>query len=161
MVINNPHPDVARTMPSTENKISWYRIAFQIPLLPEWVARLFNWSVVTKMLRDTAAPGAFPENKLALYRSAWDRDGAFRTMVNWYRANHSSVSPTAQEQRVKVPTLLLLTPQDAFIPSDLVRASLTFLDDGRLLKLEQGTHWVIQEHPEVIAREVTDFCKYL
>jgi pimeloyl-ACP methyl ester carboxylesterase len=112
------------------------------------------------MLRNTSAPGVFPDEKLALYHSAWDRDGAYGKMVNWYRANHRDPNaPLPGDRRVHMPTLILLAPNDAFIPSDLARASLPLLDDGRLVELPEGTHWVIQEHPDVIAREVAAFCK--
>jgi pimeloyl-ACP methyl ester carboxylesterase len=159
VVIDTPHPDAGRRMASKEEKIAWYRTFFQIPYLPEWTARLFHWAVLSKMLRDTAAPGAFPDDKLAQYRSAWDRDGAFGTMVNWYRATHRDPSAPSGERRVRMPTLILLAPRDAFIPSDLARASLPLLDDGRLVELAEGTHWVMQEHPEVVAHEVGTFCQ--
>ncbi|HEY8494445.1 MAG TPA: alpha/beta hydrolase [Myxococcota bacterium] len=158
-VLDTPHPDAARVVESREERISWYRTAFQIPWLPEWAARLGHWRLVCGMLRDTARPGAFPEEKLALYRSAWDRDGAFGAMVNWYRAAFRAPPPAEPPgaRRVSAPTLLLLAPDDAFIPSDLTRASLQFLDDGRLVELERGTHWVLQEEPEAVAAELVRF----
>lgn len=158
VILGVPHPDAGRRGPTKEKKIAWYRTVFQIPLLPEWVARLSHWALVSRMLRDTSEPGTFPEQKLALYRSAWDRDGAFGTMVNWYRANAGS-NAQGPERRVRIPTLILLAPRDAFIPADLARASLPLLDDGRLVELPEGTHWVMQEHPDVVAREVIAFCR--
>ena len=56
-----------------------------------------------------------------------------------------------------MPTLLVLAPDDAFIPGDLTRASLRFLDDGRLVELEEGTHWVLQEDPERVAALLAEF----
>jgi epoxide hydrolase 4 len=160
VILDLPHPDAERTMVSKEEKVSWYSTAFRIPYLPEWTSRLFHWALVSKMLRATSAPGAFPEAKLALYRSAWDRDGAYGKMVNWYRAsNRDPNTPPPGERRVHMPTLILLAPKDAFIASDLVRASLPFLDDGRLVELAEGTHWVMQEHPDAVEREVAMFCR--
>jgi pimeloyl-ACP methyl ester carboxylesterase len=80
-------------------------------------------------------------------------------MVNWYRATNPDPSAPSGERRVRMPTLILLAPRDAFIPSDLARASLPLLDDGRLVELAEGTHWVMQEHPEVVAHEVGTFCQ--
>ena len=150
-VIDTPHPQAGRTVESKEHKISWYRTFFQIPWLPEEAARWGNWYATARMLRDTARPGAFPDEKLDLYRSAWDRDGAYGTMVNWYRAAYRFWPSDGVERRVSVPTLILLAPGDAFIASDLTRASLRYLDDGRLVELGSGTHWVLQEEPERIA----------
>ena len=85
----------------------------------------------SKMLRDTARPGAFPDEKLDLYRSAWDRDGAYGTMVNWYRAAYRFRAPTDRAaRRVTVPTLVLVAADDAFIPGDLTRASVELCDDA-------------------------------
>jgi len=153
-VIDTPHPDAGRVPSMQEdNTVNWFRTYFQVPWLPEWSARIGHWWLLSKTMRDSAAPGTFPEEKLALYRSAWDRDGAFGTMVNWYRADFRQPPPTEPvgAQRVAMPTLLILAPDDAFIPGGPTRASLQFLDDGRLVELEEGTHWVIQERPGEIA----------
>jgi len=109
------------------------------------------------MLRGTARPGAFSDEKMNLYRSAWDNDGAMSAMINWYRAVFRSPPSQEGEQRVSVPTLLVVAPDDAFIPSDLTRASTKYLDNGRLLELETGTHWILQEEPERTSRILIDF----
>jgi pimeloyl-ACP methyl ester carboxylesterase len=157
VVLDTPHPDAYLRVATREEKISWYRTFFQIPWLPEEVARWGNWAIQSNMLRDTAEPGAFPDEKLALYRSAWDRDGAFGTMVNWYRAAFRFERTNTEPRRVAVPTLLLLAANDAFIPADMTRASLDLLDRGRLVELGSGTHWVVQEEPERIAGILAEF----
>jgi pimeloyl-ACP methyl ester carboxylesterase len=158
-IIDTPHPDAWRHVESNQETVSWYRTFFQIPWLPEESARWGNWALLTKSMRDTAKPGAFPDEKIALYRSAWDRDGAFGKMVNWYRSAFRTFTRDAStpEHRVALPVLVLLAEDDAFIPSDTTRASLELLDDGRLVELGSGTHWVLQEEPERIAKELADF----
>ena len=157
VMLDTPHPDARRIAASTEETVSWYRTAFQLPWLPEFLSRLHDWRMVTRMLRNTSLPGAFPDAKLAQYRSAWDRDGAYGTMVHWYRANAAS-REDGEPRRSAVPTRLLLAPDDAFIPADLTRASLELLDAGELVELAEGTHWVMQEHPDVVAEHVAEFC---
>jgi pimeloyl-ACP methyl ester carboxylesterase len=155
-IIDTPHPAAARQLESQEESVSWYRAFFQIPWLPEWAARVADWRMLAGSLRDTAAAGALSEDRLDLYRSAWDQDGAFSTMVNWYRAAYRH--PEAFETgRVTVPTLVLVARDDAFIPSDLTRASLAHLDQGRLVELGTGTHWVLQEEPELTSRILIEF----
>ena len=158
-ILDTPHPDAWRRIESKQDTVSWYRTFFQIPWLPEESARWGNWWLLSKSIRDTAKPGAFPDEKLDLYRSAWDRDGAFGAMVNWYRSSFRSFTrdATTPERRVALPVLLLLAQHDAFIPSDLTRASLGLLDDGQLVELGSGTHWVVQEEPERIAKLLEDF----
>jgi len=156
-VLDTPHPDARRHLETKEETISWYRIYFQIPWLPEESARWGNWYVTSEMLRKTAKPGAFPDAKLDQYRSAWDRDGAYRTMVNWYRASFRSAPHAGDDRRVRVPTLILVAEDDAFIPGDLTRASAALCDDARVVELGSGTHWVVQEQPERVAAELVAF----
>jgi pimeloyl-ACP methyl ester carboxylesterase len=157
-ILDTPHPDVELVLPqSGEETISWYRTFFQIPWLPEELARWGNWRLTANALRDTARPGAFPDAKLDLYRSAWDRDGAYGTMVNWYRAAYSFPTGGSEARRVAVPTLILVAAEDAFIPADLTRASAQLCDDGRVVELGSGTHWIAQEEPERIVAELLPF----
>jgi pimeloyl-ACP methyl ester carboxylesterase len=156
-VIDTPHPRAGDGFVSKEERIAWYRTFFQLPWLPERAARLGNWGLVARMLRNTSAPGTFPDSSLDLFRSAWDRDGAMATMIDWYRAARREPAPEPADWRVHVPTLVAVAPHDAFIPGDLTRRSLDWVDDGRMAELPRGTHWVIQEDPDGIARLLADF----
>jgi epoxide hydrolase 4 len=157
-VLDTPHPEVETVLPqSGEQTTSWYRTFFQLPLVPEETARWGNWYLLSKGLRDTAKPGAFPDEKLALYRSAWDRDGAFGKMVNWYRAGFRFYQEPAEARRLRVPLLLLVAKDDAYIASDRTRASVQLCDDAELVELGSGTHWVAQEEPERIAALLVRF----
>jgi pimeloyl-ACP methyl ester carboxylesterase len=158
-VIDTPHPDAWRHVETPEETVNWFRTFFQIPWLPEQTARWGNWALLANSIRDSAKPGAFPDEKLDLYRSAWDRDGAFGTMVNWYRAAFRAPArdPNAPERRVALPVLILVAANDAFIPGDVTRASRELLDDGELVELGSGTHWVVQEQPERIAQLLIAF----
>jgi pimeloyl-ACP methyl ester carboxylesterase len=155
VVIGTPHPFV--TGPTDEETVSWYRTLFQIPFLPEWLAGLGHWRIVTGMLQRTARPGAFSEEDLAILRSAWAQDGAFGTMVNWYRASYRHRNRPMGDGRVSAPTLVLAVPDDAFIARDMTTQSVRYLDDGRLVALQRGSHWVIQEEPEEISRILVEF----
>jgi pimeloyl-ACP methyl ester carboxylesterase len=157
-ILDTPHPRAGERAAGGGDAVSWYRTVFQIPWLPEWTSRLANWRILAGMLRDTAEPGAFPDAKLDLWRSAWDRDGAFSTMVHWYRAAFRHRAEAAGDQRVHVPTLVILAERDAFLPAEATRASLDFVDDARLVELGKGSHWAVQEHPEDVARLLGAFC---
>lgn len=158
-IFDTPHPQSGKDTPSQEDTVSWYRTFFQIPWVPEWTGRLANWRLLTNALRNSSRPGAFSDEKLDLYRSAWDRDGAMSAMVNWYRAAYRFPAPPADPgaMLVEVPTLLIVAPQDAFIPGDLTRASMRYLKAGRLLELQEGTHWILQEDPAGTSQILIDF----
>lgn len=157
VIFDTPHPQASSDGPSKEKKVDWFRTYFQIPWLPEWSGRLANWRLLSNALRNSSKPGTFPEEKMDLYRSAWDNDGAMTTMVDWYRAAYRFPLPIEGKARVSVRTLIVVAPNDAFIPGDLTRASLKYLDDGRLLELKEGTHWVLQEDPVGTSQILIDF----
>jgi len=156
-IIDTPHPQAGDGFESTVDTVSWYRTFMQAPWIPEFTARLGNYWLLASNLRNTARPGTFPEPVMDLFRTAWDQPGARRATVNWYRAAFRFPVQYAHEQRIAVPTLLLLAPHDAFIPADLSRRSARFLDNGRVVELASGTHWVIQEEPEMISQLLIDF----
>jgi pimeloyl-ACP methyl ester carboxylesterase len=157
-ILDTPHPDVEKVLPKSEEETtSWYRTFFQLPYLPEEMARWGNWYLLSKSLRDSSAPGTFSDEDLDLYRSAWDRDGAFGKGVNWYRAAFQFHREQEAPRRVAVPTLILVAANDAFIPGDLTRASAQLLDAGTVVELGSGTHWVMQEEPERIAKLLAEF----
>ena len=160
-VIGMPHPRAVQAIQeeggSSEDSVSWYVVAFQVPWIPERVVRFANWRLLVDALRDTSQPGTFSEETLDLFRSAWDRDGAMATMMHWYRAAFRFPPTEPADWRVQSPTLVVLAPDDAFIPSVMTRRSLHWLHDGRLVELESGTHWVIQEDPDRIGALLGEF----
>lgn len=153
-VIDVGHPRGYAEFESEEETVSWYRSFLQIPWLPGYTARLGNWWLLASNLRATSAAGAFPEEELDQYRSAWDRDGAIHSMGAWYRAPWTE---SGVDSQVVIPTLLILAADDAFIPSDASRAGMKYLDDGKLLELGSGTHWVTGEEPDRIGKILADF----
>ena len=151
-VVDAPHP-LARG-DSDADTISWYRTFLQIPWLPGYTARLGNWWLLARNLRGTSVPGSFPDEELDQFRSAWARDGAIHTMGAWYRAEGW---PLDGDGRIATRTLVILAKDDRFIPANLTRASIAFLDDGELLELGSGTHWVTGEEPERIGKILSEF----
>ena len=157
MVIDTPHPRAGEGFQSKEETITWYRTFMQLPWIPEWSARLGNYWLLASNLRNTSRPGTFSDEAMDLLRSAWDRPGARTGMVNWYRAAFRYPPDKRGDQRVAIPTLVVVAPHDAFIPSDLSRRSLCYLDNGTLVTLQSGSHWVIQEDPDTVSRLLSDF----
>lgn len=156
-VIDTPHPQAGAGFESKEERITWYRTFMQLPWIPEVTTRLGGYWILASNLRRTSAPNTFPEPVLEQFRSAWDRPGAGTATVNWYRAAFRYPPAFDGERRIAVPTLLIVAPNDAFIPGDLTRRSMRFLEHGKIVELERGTHWVIQEDPATIAALLVEF----
>ncbi|GAA0525442.1 Pimeloyl-ACP methyl ester carboxylesterase [Halorubrum aquaticum] len=158
VAVNVPHLTVfERALRGSwrQRRKSWYVLAFQIPRLPEAVARAGNWRIGVRTLRETSDPGTFGADDFRRYRRAWDRDGAFEAMVNWYRAIVRE-RPTPETPRVEVPTLVIWGADDPFLEKRLAGESIDHCADGRLLTIDDATHWVIHEDPHRVARAVAD-----
>ena len=158
IAVNVPHPTVFEETlrRSWDQRLkSWYILAFQLPKLPEAVARAGDWRLATRALRDTSLPGTFSEEDLNRYRRAWDREGAFEAMVNWYRAIVRD-RPTPAETRVSVPTLVIWGDGDRFLRKSMATRSVDYCADGRLLTIQGATHWVVHEEPHRVADAIIE-----
>ena len=158
VAVNVPHPSVfEETLRNSwdQRRRSWYFLAFQIPRVPEVVARAGNWRMLVRGLRESSLPGTFDEEDFRRYRRAWDRDGAFGSMVNWYRAVVRD-RPTLATQRVTVPTLVIWGADDEFLRKPMATRSVEYCEDGRLITLDESTHWVVHEEPVRVANAIAE-----
>ncbi|EMA64366.1 alpha/beta fold hydrolase [Halorubrum kocurii] len=158
VAVNVPHPTVFERALRTswdQRLKSWYVLAFQLPKLPEAVASAGNWRLAVRGLRDSSDPGTFGDEDIRRYRRAWNRDGAFEAMVNWYRAIVRD-RPTPETETVEVPTLVIWGAKDRFLSTRLAGQSVDRCTDGRLLTLDTATHWVIHEEPHRVAEAIAD-----
>ena len=158
VAVNVPHPTVFERALRTswdQRLKSWYFLAFQLPKLPEAVASAGNWRLAVRGLRDTSDPGTFGDDDIRRYRRAWNRDGAFEAMVNWYRAIVRD-RPTPPTDTVEVPTLVIWGAEDPFLSTRLAGESVDRCTDGRLITLDTATHWVVHEEPHRVAEAIAD-----
>lgn len=156
VIINKEHPLAGVDYAPKGEEIDWYMTFLQIPWLPGYVGRLGNWTLLERTLRATSLPNTYSDPDLDQFRSAWDNDGAIDSMGKWYRAN-INFRKNIGSGRISTPTMMMIAPDDAFTPRDLARRNIQFLDNGRLVELDTGTHWVIQENPELIGSSIAEF----
>jgi len=158
VAVNSPHPTAfQRTLAQSwrQRLKSWYIAAFQIPGLPERLARLGNWRLPVRSMKRSSRPGTFSAADFERYRAAWSRPGAFAAMLNWYRAavRHP---PEPDATHVRAPTLLIWGGRDEFLDRSLAHESAEYCRDGRLLTVDEATHWVHREEPIRIAEKIAD-----
>ncbi len=160
VAINAPHPSIMggylRRNISQLRK-SWYMAFFQLPWLPELLARQDNWRLAVGALEKTSRPGTFSPEDFAAYRHAWSQPGAYTAMVNWYRAAGRCQGRASAGQITRVPTLILWGARDHFLDRGLARRSLDRCAEGRLVYIEQASHWLQHEEPEQVNRLILNF----
>jgi pimeloyl-ACP methyl ester carboxylesterase len=159
-LLNIPHPLVmqrALRKNPVQRKKSWYVFFFQLPWLPEQAFRAGDFARGIKSLRGSSRPGTFSDADLALYREAWSQPGAVRSMLHWYRAGLRAQPKPPASPRVSVPTLLLWGTQDRFLGREMAQPSIDLCDRGRLEFFAEASHWIQQEEPERVNRELVGF----
>ena len=159
VAINVPHPAAMRPFMArslAQLRKSWYVFAFQLPVLPEWLASRHDFRLLARALTSSSRPGTFSEEDLAAYRRAWAQPHAVRSMLDWYRAmlRHP---PHLADARIRVPTLLLWGVHDVALERGLAQRSIDLCDDGRLVFFEDATHWVHHEEPERVFAAIASF----
>jgi pimeloyl-ACP methyl ester carboxylesterase len=160
VMFNSPHPLAwmdAQSREAEEETISWYRTFFQLPWLPELLARAGNWWLLEKNLRDTSRPGTFSGRDLAYYKYAWDRDGAMHSMINWYRAGFRYPPRVDGDGTVRVPTRIVWGMKDRYLESRLARLSAEHCADATLVEMPDAGHWLLHEEPQATSRQMIEF----
>jgi len=155
--LNVPHPTVLRRALVTDPRQllrSWYGVVFQLPWVPEALARRDDWRVAVASMANTSRPGAFSAADFDRYLRAWRVAGAFRSMLHWYRAAvRTDTRP--RRSRVAPPTLVLWGAEDTFLRRRLAAKSESYCDRGRLVVWDDATHWLHHEHPGRVVDELT------
>ncbi|KTG09457.1 alpha/beta hydrolase [Haloprofundus marisrubri] len=158
-IINVPHPTVfRRTLKrSVSQKLrSWYMGFFQVPQVPERLSKAGDFRLLVRTMRQSSEPGTFSRSDFERYRQAWGQPGAFTGMVNWYRAVARS-RPNPENGHVKPPTLVIWGAKDQFLKKSMARESVDMCEHGRLVMLDDATHWVQHEHPVRVSQLLKEF----
>jgi pimeloyl-ACP methyl ester carboxylesterase len=100
------------------------------------------------------------------YLEAWTRPGALTGGLNWYRASplhppdESGAMPPLIDLaafRVRVPTLVIWGERDeALLPGNLEGLD-ELVDDLRIERIAEGSHWVIHEQPDRVNALIRGF----
>ncbi len=162
VILNVPHGEVMqKSLRSSFSQLlkSWYIFFFQIPWLPEFLAKQRDWKINAASLTESSRAGTFTENDLAQYREAWSQPKAYTSMLNWYRAMLQKPPMPLASFRISVPTLLIWGAKDRFLGQEMAQPSVDLCEDGQLVFIEEATHWVQHEEAQWVNELVDKFFK--
>jgi pimeloyl-ACP methyl ester carboxylesterase len=148
VILNVPHPKVmARALRTSwrQRLRSWYIAFFQLPRLPELLLQAAGFAAMRAALRRSARARTFSAAELDTYRQAWGQPGALTAMLNWYRAAARFRPRISLHEKIQVPTLMIWGARDIALGLELARASIELCERGRLVVLDEATHWVQHE----------------
>ena len=171
IIINSPHPGTfLRDLKSNPAQIaaSAYMNYFCEPQAAQELSanqfeKLFGF--VGKGL----PPTWLTEEVKEQYRQAWST--GIQGGLNYYRA--SPLKPDASGKpntgdiqkldlpdemfRISVPTLLMWGMQDVALLPSLNEGLEAFIPHLKYVSIQDGSHWVVHEHPAIIQREIAAF----
>ena len=157
-ILNVPHPRVFRRALRTRPRQllrSAYALFFQLPRLPEWLLGRNDGAGLARLLRWSGRPDTFTEADLSAYRRAWRRPGRLRGMLHWYRAAaRRALRGTGPAGRIEPATLVLWGARDVALHRSMAAPSAAQARDGRLVVLEDATHWVQHDAPAAVTRHL-------
>jgi len=162
-ILNLPHPRRLLYGLRRPNQLlkSWYMFFFQLPWLPERIARAGRWWYFRKAWLGTAAtPGAFGAGDIERYLEAWSQPGAATATINYYRAllRQSPQRAQARIGVVRAPTLVIWGEHDRYLSSRFAepdRADVPNLE--RVVRLPDASHWVQHDEPDRVNELLVEF----
>ena len=142
-VLSTPHPSaLAKSLwTSKQGLLSWYMGLFQLPALPEALAR----RTMAKSLHDNGLPQQFVDR----YTDAMAEPGALTGALNWYRGMPLSMrSPVGL---IKVPTTYIWGRHDFALSRRAVELTADYVvGPYEVIELEAG-HWLPETQPDAVA----------
>ena len=170
VIINSPHPYLfAQALANDPEQqaaseyMNWLRADGSESVLAKDDFKLLEG--LLNGMGKSPTPWFTPEVR-ARYRECWSR--GLTGGVNYYRA--SPLHPPTKEHagpaqlqlnlsdfRVCVPTRVIWGERDIALPKSLIEGLDALVDDLKIERIPEGTHWVIHEQPERINRLIRGF----
>jgi pimeloyl-ACP methyl ester carboxylesterase len=172
-ILNAPHPERFQRELGSASQLrkSWYMFFFQLPGVPERAIRAGNYRVLDRLLReDPVDPDAFDSVDIERYTEALSKPGALTAAINYYRAlarenpigtlRRALVGRSGRPpayRRVQVPTLLIWGEQDSALSVSLTEGLDGWVENLRVERLPEASHWVQADAPETVNDLLVDF----
>ncbi len=128
---------------------SWYVFFFQIPWIPDFVAR---YGGLRFLMWFSSNKGSF--SNLSQHKKAWKQPGAINGMLGWYRNvfRYKSV-----EKITKTKTLLIWGKKDVALGTSMVEANMKYFPNTTVRYLDDASHWAVHEYPDKVNGFIEEF----
>ena len=165
-ILNAAHPQkLIQELSGNVDQIrrSWYIFAFQIPGIPEWVIQQNLGEFIKGLFQGQAIrKSAFTAEITQIYQAALEKPGALVAAINHYR---QFLLPQTwlrnfnpKPQKVTAPTLILWGKEDYFLSQKLTEGlDKLIAAPFRLKVIPDCGHWIQQEVPHIVNRELLNF----
>ena len=150
--ISVPHPMafLRAGLTSRQGLKSYYIGLFQLPFLPEWLAREPGGKFDIELRK-----GGMTAEEVARFRREIADDGALHYALMWYRAAVLVDPKNSPNRKVRVPTTFVWSDRDVACDRRGAESTWKYVDAPyELVVLEGVTHWVPTQAPEAVAEAI-------
>lgn len=147
------HPDAFRSAGLRQLRMSWYMFLFQFEEIAETFLSNDNWAGFRGLVADHPETPHWVETLSV--------PGALTSSLNWYRANshpRQLVAPREPLPRCEVPVQGVWSTGDFALSESQMTASSLFVDsDWRYRRVEDSSHWLPLDAPELVSEAILDW----
>lgn len=170
VIVNSPHPatfarDLAQD--AEQQAASAYMNFFRRPGAEKVMAE-DNFRRLFAMLTGPSGESVLNEAEKKAYAAAWAQPGAIAGGLNYYRASPlhppqegdpgaAAVQIDPKMFRVEILTLVIWGEADKALRPSLLDGLDAFIPDLRLVRIPEGSHWIIHEQPARVNRLIREF----
>ncbi|NEN90048.1 MAG: alpha/beta hydrolase [Okeania sp. SIO3H1] len=142
---------------------SWYILAFQVPGIPEWLIQQNLREFIKGVFQGQAIrKSVFSAEITQIYQAALEKPGALVSAINHYRQfllpQNWLKNFNPKPSLITAPTLILWGKEDSFLSQKLTEGLDKLIAAPFWLKvIPECGHWIQQEVPHTVNRELLDF----
>jgi epoxide hydrolase 4 len=166
VILATPHPatfDRALHEDREQQQASEYLLALRRPGLERLPAEQ-----VIAALRTTLEQPFLCRQDLSVYEASWRQPDALAAMLRWYRREglgppengtpaRGNYAPQITPLEVAVPTLVIYPSADIYTRPPAHDGLERYVEDLAFHTIEGATHWVAEEHPNLVNQHVREF----
>lgn len=154
-VLSTPHPRayLDALTHSSQALRSWYAMAWQVPIVPEWTMLLGRG----RLLRAMLSRSGLEDSAVERYVGAMLAPGALTAALNWYRAVRYSGDRLRSLPAVSVPTLYVWSTGDPALARGAAEATGRYATGPYRFEVLEGiSHWIPEAEPHRTAALLHD-----
>ncbi|WP_437603976.1 alpha/beta fold hydrolase [Sorangium sp. So ce590] len=164
VILNCPHPQrlLAGFRTARQLRKSWYMLFFQLPKVPELLARRDDYAFFRASLKDDPQRlGAMSDEELARYVEAWSQPGALTATINYYRATFrpSGLRGLTRPLRIAPPVLVIWGEHDRYLGAELAVPDPELVPNARVARIPDASHFVHYDRPERVNQLLLEFLR--
>lgn len=175
IILNAPHPAIyEREVHNNllQQEVADYAVAFRRPTSAKLLARKNYFSLDLFFLEEGINSGYLAEADREKYHTAWGKDGALNSMLNYYRASNLELDENKKPNwstfklikdfdcnkvTIETPTLLIWGEKDRSLMIENLNGIESYVPNIEIKKLPNNSHWLIQESPDEINSLIEEF----